>query len=268
MHDEAGAHGARIIAALVNQLARRLVIMTHTLRFASGLTTAVLLATGTAIAAPSPSRVARPAVKGVQLLAILNHDTRAYSNPTRGSRRMEMVSNTRPITGEQTVLPVIAHATDRKGGPWLRVFLPGRPNSHTGWISARVTTPSFTKWQIIVHLSTRRVTVLWNGRPARTFSAVVGKPSTPTPTGRFFVEESVQLGQQGVGGPFALATSARSNVLQEFDGGPGQIALHGRDNVGGVLGTAASHGCVRLADQDVTWLAFRAGPGTPVTIAP
>jgi len=34
------------------------------------------------------------------------------------------------------------------------------------------------------------------------------------------------------GGPFALALSARSNVLQEFDGGPGQIAIYGRDGPG------------------------------------
>ena len=39
------------------------------------------------------------------------------------------------------------------------------------------------------------------------------------------------------GRPFAIALSARSNALQEFEGGPGQIALHGRANLGGVLGT-------------------------------
>lgn len=55
-------------------------------------------------------------------------------------------------------------------------------------------------------------------------------------------------------------------MLQEFDGGPGQIALHGLDNIGGDLGTAESHGCVRLADSAVTWLAARIQPGVPVTI--
>jgi lipoprotein-anchoring transpeptidase ErfK/SrfK len=68
------------------------------------------------------------------------------------------------------------------------------------------------------------------------------------------------------GGPFALALSARSNVLREFEGGPGQIALHGRNNLGGVLGTAASHGCVRLSTVSIDWLAARIGPGTPTTI--
>ncbi len=52
------------------------------------------------------------------------------------------------------------------------------------------------------------------------------------------------------GGPFALALSARSNALQEFEGGPGQIALHGRDNLGGVLGAAESHGCMRLSHRE------------------
>jgi lipoprotein-anchoring transpeptidase ErfK/SrfK len=94
----------------------------------------------------------------------------------------------------------------------------------------------------------------------------VGKPATPTPLGAFFVEEAVQLRSEDAGAPFALALSARSDVLQEFDGGPGQIALHGLSNVGGVLGTAVSHGCVRLADEATRWLVVRIGPGVPVTI--
>jgi lipoprotein-anchoring transpeptidase ErfK/SrfK len=100
----------------------------------------------------------------------------------------------------------------------------------------------------------------------RVFRAVVGKSSTPTPAGEFFVEESIALSATDVGAPFALALSARSDVLQEFDGGPGQIALHGLANVGGVLGSAVSHGCVRISNAAVRWLARRIGPGVPVTI--
>ena len=97
-------------------------------------------------------------------------------------------------------------------------------------------------------------------------TAIVGKPSTPTPHGAFFVEESVKLRAGDAGAPYALALSARSAVLQEFDGGPGQIALHGLMNVGGVLGTAVSHGCVRLDNDAMRWLVGRIGPGVPVTI--
>ena len=68
------------------------------------------------------------------------------------------------------------------------------------------------------------------------------------------------------GAPFALALSARSNVLQEFEGGPGQIAIHGVANLGGTPGTAVSHGCVRLANPGIRWLAARIEPGVPVAI--
>ena len=144
--------------------------------------------------------------------------------------------------------------------------LPGRPNGHTGWVSTRAVTPAATAWSITVRISTRRVTAVRGGRPARAFTAVVGAPATPTPPGRFFVEEIVELDRYDVGAPYGLALSARSEVLQEFAGGPGQIAIHGTNNIGGVLGSAASHGCVRLDTKAISWLAARIGPGVPVTI--
>jgi lipoprotein-anchoring transpeptidase ErfK/SrfK len=123
-----------------------------------------------------------------------------------------------------------------------------------------------TYWHVVVKTSVRQVAVYSHGHRAGVFEAVVGKPSTPTPVGEFFVEESVRLPSYAVGAPFALALSARSKVLQEFDGGPGQIALHGLLNVGGIPGTAVSHGCIRLDTGAIRWLAARIGPGTPVSI--
>src|SRR4029077_4950309 len=123
-----------------------------------------------------------------------------------------------------------------------------------------------TEWHLLVKLSTRRVTVYRDGRARRHFRAGVGKPSTPTPRGAFFIEEALALSSYEAGGPFALATSARSNVLQEFDGGPGQIGIHGRNNLTGALGTASSHGCIRLGTRAITWLARRVGAGVPLTI--
>jgi lipoprotein-anchoring transpeptidase ErfK/SrfK len=161
---------------------------------------------------------------------------------------------------------------DRRGRAWLRVRLPGRANGGnqpppTGWIRASHTQLSITPWHIVVQLGARQVIVYRGGRLLHTYPAIVGKPSTPTPTGEYFVEETVQMLPGQAGGPVALASSDRSNVLQQFDGGPGQIALHGLDNLGGQLGTAESHGCIRLADSDITWLATRVGPGTPITIS-
>lgn len=170
-----------------------------------------------------------------------------------------------PLTGERTTLPVVRYATvDRRR--WVQVMLPGRPNGSTGWIEQGGTRETTTGWHIVVSTSRRRVWVYFDGVPLESYLAVVGKPSTPTPTGNFFVEETEIMPSTAPGGPYVLALSARSNVLQDFDGGPGQIGIHGRDNLGGTLGQAESHGCMRLATADITWLAERIGPGVPVTI--
>ena len=216
---------------------------------------------GPAFGVGTPARV-----RATQQLAVLLSAHGAHQEPEAGSPQIEVVPSRRSITGERTTLPVTGSLTGADGIRWLQVMLPGRPNSSTGWIAQQGTRELMTGWHIVVDLAARRVSAYRDGHELRTFQAVVGKSSTPTPIGQFFVEETVQMSAGEAGGPFALALSARSDALQEFEGGPGQIALHGRDNLGGTLGTAASHGCVRLATASIDWLAGRIGPGTPVTI--
>ena len=226
----------------------------------------LLVANATSSSSTSAPRADRPAVQPVQQLVVLLVPHTVRLAPRQSSKRLRIVTSVRPITGEQTVLPVAGRATDSGGHRWLRVSLPGRPNGSSGWIMRAGTTARTTSWHVFVDLSGRTVEVYSQGREVRTFEAVVGKPATPTPVGEFFVEEAVALPSTAVGAPFALALSARSNVLQKFDGGPGQIALHGVANVGGVAGTAVSHGCVRLTASAMGWLVRRIGPGVPVTI--
>jgi lipoprotein-anchoring transpeptidase ErfK/SrfK len=214
----------------------------------------------------SAGSVTRQAVPPTQHLAALLTAHEAFAKPTAAAASRGRVLARLQLTGERTVLPVLGHRTGTDGFPWLHVRLPGRPNGRTGWIRARGTVAWRTSWHIVVSTSSRRVRVYRHGKQVRVFSAIVGKSSTPTPHGRFYVEEVVQMRSYEAGAPFALALSARSNVLQEFAGGPGQIALHGLSNVGGVLGSAVSHGCVRLADGAMRWLVLRIGPGVPVTI--
>jgi hypothetical protein len=205
-------------------------------------------------------------VPASQPLVVLLHDHVARTAPSPHADRVEAVAARRPLTRARTVLPVLGRANSSAGARWLRVRLPGRPNGHGGWISANRTRPASTPWHIWVKLSTRKVTVYRGGQAERRFRAVVGKPSTPTPRGLFFVEEGLALSSYAAGGPFALATSARSHVLREFEGGPGQIGIHGTDNLTGAPGTAASHGCIRLGTRAITWLARRIGAGVPLTI--
>jgi lipoprotein-anchoring transpeptidase ErfK/SrfK len=227
-------------------------------------TVAIGVATVPADAAAHAAGTREPALRP---LVVLLHDHVVQVRPHPRSPRVELVAGLRPLTGVRTVLPLLGRTTGRGGKHWLRVRLPGRPNGHTGWIDARRTRAAATSWRLVLDLSDRRIAVSRDGRVSRRFRAVVGKPSTPTPTGHFFVEEALALGAQ-VGGPFALATSARSNVLQEFEGGPGQIAIHGTNDLAGALGSAASHGCIRLGSAAIAWLAQRIGGGVPLLIVP
>lgn len=213
-------------------------------------------ALATAGAAPAQARTST-----VKLLG----STVARSYPGDKAPRVSTVAATRPLTGAPTVLPVLGRAR-ANGRPWVRVLLPQRPNSSSAWIPADGTQAGSTSWSVIVDRSERRARVQWRGRTVRSFSVVVGARSTPTPLGSFFVAERVHQPRGTATGPWALALSAYSNVLQEFDGGRGQIALHGRAGLRDPLGTAASHGCVRLDDAAVTWLAAHLDAGAPVTI--
>lgn len=208
--------------------------------------------------------LAAPGMARPQETVALLRDHVVRAAPNAHADRVETVAGRRPLTGTRTVLPVLGDAG--RDDAWLRVRLPGRPNGHSGWISSNRTRLGSTEWRIEVKLSTRRVSVYRDGRLARRFRAGIGKPSTPTPRGRFFVEEALAISPAESGAPFALATSARSNVFQEFEGGPGQIALHGTAHLSGGLGAAVSHGCVRLSTRAITWLSRRIGAGVPLAI--
>jgi lipoprotein-anchoring transpeptidase ErfK/SrfK len=228
----------------------------------------LLIVSASAQAAPA---TARPHIAAHQETVALLASHGVRSDPTTGAKLVARVSAKRPMTGARTVLPLLGQSIDTTGGSWLQVRLPGRTLKGkqppaSGWISAANTRTSATDWHLVVDRRARSVIVYHNGQKLRSYKAIVGKRSTPTPVGEFFVEENVRLPGNRPGAPFALATSARSRVFQEFEGGPGQIALHGLVNVGGSLGTAVSHGCVRLANRSITWLAKRIEPGDPVTI--
>jgi hypothetical protein len=194
--------------------------------------------------------------------------TPARRDPRASSPLLATVSPVRPLTRQQTALPVIAERLDEQGTRWLRVRLPGRPNGHAGWIRAASTRLVSSPWRLVVIRARREALLLRDDRLVEQLRVVVGTPATPTPRGQFFVVEHVAQAAGSPLGRWALATSAHSSVLQEFDGGPGQIALHGRRGPLALapLGTAASHGCVRFDNAVIDRLAHLLPNGTPVEI--
>jgi hypothetical protein len=172
-------------------------------------------------------------------------------------------------SGAPQQLLVLASRTGADGRPWLRVRLPGRPNGSSGWIRRDRVVVHRVPWRIDVSLSRRLVRVFRNGSVARRFNAVVGASSTPTPVGLYAVYEAdPQPSARDFVGSWVIQLTAFSDVLDNYGGGPGRVAIHGRGgaSLGDPLGTARSHGCIRVANGDVEWLARSVPAGTPVRI--
>lgn len=148
---------------------------------------------------------------------------------------------------------------------WLEVQLPIRPNGTNGWIRQDDVELKRLPYALEVSVDDRTVTLLEDGEEVQTFTAAVGTGDTPTPTGEYFLTELLRPTNDGYG-PYAFGISAFSDVLNSFGGGPGQIGLHGTPDEGSV-GEAVSHGCIRLFNDDITYLAEILPLGTPITIA-
>jgi lipoprotein-anchoring transpeptidase ErfK/SrfK len=121
-------------------------------------------------------------------------------------------------------------------------------------------------WRMQVQLGAHHLTV-WKGADVvRQETVAVGMPAAPTPTGDFYLTELLDTGNpRGPYGPLAFGVSAFSDVYTSFAGGPGQVGLHGT-NQPDLLGTDASHGCVRVSNDAITALAAQVPIGTPISI--
>ena len=230
--------------------------------------TFVALVTGWAVAQGAAAAAQRLAVRPLQAqpLLALDRSVVARTGPSPGAAAMGSVAARAPLTGSPMVLPVVQTATGPGGGHWVRVRLPMRPNGATGWIPAYSGSATKTAWRIVIRREERRAVVFEGTTPRATYPIVVGTHATPTPLGTYFVVEKLRLGPTVAEGPWALATSAYSNVLQQFGGGPGQVGLHGVVGLSAPLGTFASHGCVRFANAAITWIAAHVPDGSPIVI--
>ena len=145
------------------------------------------------------------------------------------------------------------------------VQVPRRPNGVTGWVRAAQVRVATVNTRIVVDLSATRVTLYRDGRPVLSSAAAIGSPETPTPTGRFYVNQRLRPDEPG--GPFgpgAVGISAFSNVLTGWTQG-GPIAIHGT-NAPWSIGKAVSNGCIRLPNPVLKKVFAQALNGTPVLI--
>ncbi len=222
--------------------------------------------TGTRVVRPAPKPKACPptprvpATRATRAHAV-DGSVAVYATPgaAKPSRAM---ANPRPEDGME-----LEFLVKERRGEWLKVQLPVRPNMTYGWIRVSEVQLSGLPYRILVERCAHRVTVFQDGRVVLRDVVAVGKPQTPTPLGESFVDYTYPYSMRSGYGPWLISVALFSEVLQDFGGGRGQIALHGT-NASSSLGRDASHGCVRLPPDVSTRIAKMVKPGTPVTITP
>jgi hypothetical protein len=210
-------------------------------------------------AGPSPRQIAhvpRPRPNG-HLIAYVRSDVALQARP--GGRVVEHLS-TRTSFGSPQALSVVRS----RHGRWLAVSTPQLGNGRLGWVDARAGGLRYarTRLEIDVDLSQRRATLRRGAHVLRRFVVGVGRPGSPTPTGRFSVTDKLNgPAYSAYYGCCILALSATQPNLPAGWSGGNRIAIHG-----GPTGSAVTAGCIHAADGDLRSLMRLVPLGTPVLI--
>ncbi|WP_051471014.1 L,D-transpeptidase family protein [Patulibacter minatonensis] len=120
----------------------------------------------------------------------------------------------------------------------------------------------------------RRVRVFDEGKQVATYRVAVGSAQYPTPYGRFQVQTMQKnpvwnVPNSSWAGSLAGQTipggDPRNPLKERWIGFSGSVGFHGTSEAGS-LGSAASHGCVRMDPTDVKALFEQVEVGTPVLV--
>jgi len=236
-----------------------------------GAATCCLVPAGATAAADDEPAVtlAAPSMQRGAWVAKIVQPTRAVPAPGSSKRGVPVATTVDDGGYFSQELLVLERRTLPDGEGWLRVRLPVRPNDAEGWIPEDAARLRHTDWWVRVRTERRTIEAYEGGRLRLRARAVVGARATPTPRGLFAVLlVAKQRDPHGFLGPWAVHLTSHSDVLENFGGGPGRVAIHGRDgeSLQDPLGSARSHGCVRVSNGSVTLLARWLRPGTPVQI--
>ncbi len=146
-----------------------------------------------------------------------------------------------------------------------------------GTVQPKVTTEQLAqRYPTVVTISRGGFTLrLWKGlKLQKSYPIAVGQAGLETPAGLYNIQDK-QVNPSWHVPNSAWAGSLAGQVIPPGPADPikarwmgiaGGAGIHGTDNVGS-LGSAASHGCIRMAIPDVEDLFNRVSVGTPVYIA-
>ncbi len=230
---------------------------------------AALTAAAPAVASPAPARrLAAGVLSDERTVTRWAHADVAALARALPSARARPVARLRYFTedGYPDVYLLLRRRVDAVGREWIRVRIARRPNGQAGWVPRAALGPIHTVTAALVIDRRRlRATLYRSGRRVWSAPVGVGKRSTPTPAGRFWIRERFAVPGRTLYGPYAFGTSAYSR-LSDWPRG-GVVGLHGTDEPWLVPGRP-SHGCIRLRNRDIRWLARgqRLPIGTPLRI--
>jgi lipoprotein-anchoring transpeptidase ErfK/SrfK len=175
---------------------------------------------------------------------------------------------TMPSSSKYYRLPLVAWVQEvSDNGRWGRVEIPYTWPHRTGWILLRGL-PSESTWVTVeVDLSRHRITLERRGHPAFSMRAATGAPSTPTPSGNYFVTDRVPFSVGSSYGAFAFGISGIQPRVPAGSTGGNQLAIHGT-NSPSLIGRSVSAGCLRVSESSLHRLLPLLRLGTPVVIHP
>jgi L,D-transpeptidase catalytic domain len=186
-----------------------------------------------------------------------------YRDPSDSSPRITRLHPYTEDARPEVYLALRMHV-DAEGQEWIEIRLPRRPNGQKGWVRRDLLGPLHTvRTQLRVNRGMLRATLYRGGRVIWTSPIGVGKPSTPTPAGHFYVRDKLTRYASPFYGPIAFGTSAYS-TLSEWPKG-GVVGIHGTSEPY-LLPGHVSHGCIRVPNGAILRLARLMPIGTPVLI--
>jgi len=200
--------------------------------------------------------------------AAVNGDLEFRDAPSADAGIVATLPNPRPLATDPPVsipLVMLVAATE---ADWVQVYLPIRPNGSTGWIPADQVTLTSHRWRIEAVLDDFTLRVFNDGEQVFETAIGVARDNAPTPGGLYYITELVQPPDPDtVYGTYAYGLSGFSETFETFNGGPGQLGLHGT-NEPELIGQAVSAGCIRLTNDDINYLVeqLQIPLGVPVDI--
>ncbi|HXY85792.1 MAG TPA: L,D-transpeptidase [Gaiellaceae bacterium] len=208
--------------------------------------------------------IGAPADQARHLIAYVRPGTSVALHSRPFGPVVDTVSSTTQFGSPQTLSVV-----QTRNGRWLGVTQVGLGNGRLGWVDAaagdlRYTT---TPLEIDVDLSTRTLTVRRGTDVLREMLVGIGRPDTPTPTGRFAVTDELNGASYSSAayGCCILALSATQPNLPAGWTGGDRIAIHGTSSSSD-FGHAVSTGCIHASEADLRYLMQWIPLGTPVVI--